>query len=315
MQSRNATTPRLFRHLKIRSLDHLAQRLGVPLEVLERVAHYAPLLYNPTWAKQKKNGSTREIDVPKPLLMDIQKRIHARLLSRVWLPEAIHGYRRMRSIVTATEMHVAAPHLWVTDISSFYPSVSAWNVRHIFMELKCSPDVSSLLTRLTTHRYRLPQGAATSPSLANLHLRISRIAERIEGLAREHELQVSFFGDDILVSGEHAFSYAQATLTEIIRKSGLKLNRNKTVVSSPRDKHHALGIVLNARGTERDVPRTYRRELRRLVYLARRYGLDILRAKGLTDADPRQFLNGKISFAASVNNRNRRYFGVVAGVS
>ena len=303
-------------YLKIRSRHHLAQRIGVPLPILEEVARFVDLHYNPTWVKEKKDGSGREIDAPKPLLKGIQKQIHANLLSRLWLPHTIHGYRRRRSIMTATEMHVGAPHLWAADIRSFYPSISAWHVREMFIRLRCTSDVAALLTRLTTRHHCLPQGTPTSPDLANLYLRMYRVADRIEGVATQHGLQVSFFGDDILVSGPRPFSHLHSRLEEIIHESSLRLKQHKTVVASSRsDSHRALGIVLNARGSERDVPRAYRRQLRRLLYVALRYGVGALRTRGFTDADPQQFLNGKISFAASVNNRNRAYFQALAGLS
>jgi RNA-directed DNA polymerase len=301
--------PRPYRHLKIRTREHLAQRVGVPLPVLEEVARFVDLHYNPTWVKQKKDGSGREIDAPKPLLKHIQKQIHAKLLVRIWLPDPIHGYRRRRSIMTATEMHVGARHLWVADVQSFYPSISAWHVRQMFVRLKCTPDVAGLLTRLTTRNHCLPQGTPTSPILANLYLRIYRVAERIEGLAKEYGLQVSFFGDDIVVSGPRPFSHLHDRFEKIIQEAGLRLKKNKIMVASAAtETHRALGIVLNARGSERDVPRGYRRQLRQLLYIARRHGLGAFRARGLTTADPRSFLNGKISFAASVNKRNRVHF-------
>lgn len=311
----SAKGPQVFRYLKIRTREHLAQRIGVPLPILEEVARFLDLHYNPTWVKEKKDGSVREIDVPKPLLMDIQKQIHVKFLSRLWLPNAIHGYRRKRSIMTATEMHAGTRHLWIADIRSFYPSISAWHVQDMFVRLKCTPDVAALLRRLTTRHHHLPQGAATSPSLANLYLRTYRVAERIEGAAKQYGLKVSFFGDDILVSGSRPFSHLYPRFEEIINESGLRLKQSKTIAaSSASDSHRALGIVLNARGTERDVPRAYRRQLRRLLYIAKRYGLTALRARSFTEADPRQFLSGKISFAVSVNQRNRSYFELLHGL-
>jgi hypothetical protein len=95
----------------------------------------------------------------------------------------------------------------------------------MFVELGCIPDVGRLLTKLTTHSHRLPQGAPASPGLANLYLRLSGLAARIDGLAARHCLQVTFFGDDILISSEQPFHGLTAHLAQIVEDCGLRLHR------------------------------------------------------------------------------------------
>lgn len=298
------------RYLNIRTKNHLAKRLGIKLEILEGFAQYADLHYNPTRRKEKKDRtSVREIDAPKPKLKRIQRQIHVRLLSPLWLPESIHGYRTGHSIVTAAAPHAGRLFWWKADIRKFYPSISAHKVYRMFRQLGCSPDVARLLTRLTTRNYHLPQGTPTSPALANLYLRLSGIAHRLDGLAREHKLNLTFFGDDVIVSSDRPFMDLQKHLRQIITSSGLRLHSAKTGhVIGPDEKHEALGIVSNAEGKQLDVTRSYRQHLRTLLYLCRRYGPGSLRARGITEKDPRNFLAGKISFAAQVNPRHARLF-------
>jgi hypothetical protein len=126
---------------------------------------------------------------------------------------------------------------------------------------------------------------------------------------RKHELTVTFFGDDLIVSSNKPFMGLQDHLEEVVVSSGLRLNRDKTGdVVGPRKKHATLGVVANADGQVLDVPRSYRRHLRSLLYLCRRYGPDSLSARGVTAKDPRRFLTGKIAFAAQVNPKNRDLF-------
>ena len=203
MPTKKKTTRRVPRLLNIRSKRHLAQRLRIPIDVLENVAHYAALHYNPTRTRVKKDSKAlREIDAPQRLLKRIQREIH-QLLSSLWLPDSIHGYRCGRSIVTAASPHAGRYFWWKADIRGFYPAISARNVYTMFTELGCSPNVARILTRLCTRNHHLPQGAPTSPALANLYLRISGVADRFAGLASQHHLNVTFFGDDILVSSDH----------------------------------------------------------------------------------------------------------------
>jgi hypothetical protein len=50
---------------------------------------------------------------------------------------------------------------------------------------------------------------------------LSRIAGRIEGLAARHQLQVTFFGDDILISSERPFHGLTTHLGKIVKDCGL----------------------------------------------------------------------------------------------
>src|SRR6266498_92801 len=162
------------RFLNLRSLQHLALRLNLPLHLLESVAEFLHLHYDQPRSYPKKDGSTgRRIDAPRQLLKRIQRRLNECLLDHLWLPDSIHAYRRGRSIRTASLPHAGHPFLLVADIREFYPSISYRRVYRMFVTLGCIPDVARLLTRLTTRAHRLPQGAPTSPALANLYIRLS----------------------------------------------------------------------------------------------------------------------------------------------
>jgi RNA-directed DNA polymerase len=295
------------RQLNIQTKEHLALRLGVDLATLEGVARYLPLHYNPTRVREKKDGkSFREIDAPRYLLKTIQRKIHVKLLAPLWLPDVIHGYRSNRSIVTAMRPHAGRLFMWLADIRQFYPSISSDRIYRMFCALGCSPDVARLLTILTTRDHHLPQGAPTSPALANLHLRLSGVARRLIGLSKTHGLTLTFFGDDVIVSRDIPFKGLRYQLEEIITSSGLRLNPKKTTaVLGPDVKHSALGLITNSDGCAVNVSRGYRRTLRSAIYLYRRFGPTSLLDRGFTSKDPKRFLIGKIAFAIQVNPENR----------
>lgn len=298
------------RQLNIRSLRHLSRRLNVKLEVLEGVAESIGFQYVEARIRKKDGESLRTINAPGERLMRIQRSINENLLADLWLPDSIHGSRTGRSVVTATAPHRGRPFWWRADIKDFYPSISARRVYDMFIELGCSPDVARLLTRLTTYDHRLPQGAPTSSALANLYLRFSRVAQRLEGLARTHGLQVTLYGDDIVITGDEPFMDLQEHIREIIESCGLRLHPVKTLekVVGPDAKHAVLGVITNSRGHEVDVPRSYRRRLRTLLRLCQRNGPGILVRKNIT-RHPRAFLVGKIAYASNINPRNRSLLG------
>jgi RNA-directed DNA polymerase len=238
--------------------------------------------------------------------MRIQRSVNENLLADLWLPDCIHGSRTGRSVVTATAPHRGRPFFWRADLKDFYPSISSKRVYEMFIALGCAPDVARLLTRLTTYDHRLPQGAPTSSALANLYLRCSRVAQRLEGLAEAHRLQVSLYGDDIVITSDEPFMGLQAHIRGIIESCGLRLHPIKTQakVIGPDAEHAALGVITNSRGHEVDVPRSYRRRLRTLLRLCQRNGPGILVRKRIT-RDPRAFLAGKIAYATHINPRHR----------
>jgi hypothetical protein len=139
-----------------------------------------------------------------------------------------------------------------------------------------------------------------------LFLRLSGLAARLEGLARQHGLRVTFFGDDILISGERPFEGLRAHLTRIITSSRLRLHPGKTgPVAGPRDRHRVLGMILNSGGKDIDVPRSYRRRIKTLLRICHRYGPSGLTMAGVRTADPKAYLRGRIAFAVWANARNK----------
>jgi len=125
------------------------------------------------------------------------------------------------------------------------------------------------------------------------------------GLAGKHSLQVTFFGDDIIISSDHPFMGLKEHVEEIVRSAGLRLNQKKSgPVAGPSERHGVLGIVMNSRGTTLDVPRQYRRKLRTALHVYRDHGPAELVERGFTSGDPAGYLLGKIAFAAQVNPRH-----------
>lgn len=293
------------RQLNIKTLPHLSGRLNIPLAVLEGVADSIVFQYVEI-PIPKKDGGIRRITAPGDRLKRVQHRIKT-LLTGLWLPDSIHGSRARRSVVTAIEPHRGRPFWWKADIQDFYPSISFQRVYDMFIALGCAPDVARLLTRLTTYDHRLPQGTPTSSALANLFLRFSRVAQRLEGLGRRHGLRVTFYGDDIIVTGDKSFMGLPDHIRRIIESCGPRLHPIKTQkrVVGPDARHEALGVITNAGGRGVDVPRSYRLCLRSLLRLCQRYGPGILIRKRIAP-NPRAFLVGKVAHAVHINPRHRR---------
>ncbi len=155
------------KYLNLKSLEHLSHRLGFHLGELQRIAAKAESLYS--FEKEpKKSGGFRDISKPHHTLKKIQKAIH-RLLKEVKISDCAHGGISGRSNLTNAQRHCNQKWVLNLDFKSFFPSISNYQVNNLFLrELRCSPAVASLLTRLCTVRGQLPQGGCMSTDIANL---------------------------------------------------------------------------------------------------------------------------------------------------
>ena len=210
--------------LNLNSLKHLSLRLAFPTRKLQEVAAQAEILY--TFDREhKKNGGFRDISKPHYRLKIIQSAIH-RLLFEVRVSDSAHGGIKKRSNLTNAQVHCNQRLLLNLDFKEFFPSISHYRIYSLFhVELGCSPQVASILTRLTTVKGQVPQGGPMSTDLANLVMR--NTDERLEGLARKFDLNYTRFVDDITFSGEKISKEFVQIAKEIILQSGFYLNPEK----------------------------------------------------------------------------------------
>ena len=99
-----------------------------------------------------------------------------------------------------------------------------------------------LVMALTTHEKRLPQGAPTSPIIANLICR--RLDSRIEGLARKHDLAYTRYADDIIVSGNLP-SRIERSIRTIVESEGFEIAPEKIRIRGPGARQIVTGLVVN----------------------------------------------------------------------
>jgi RNA-directed DNA polymerase len=154
----------------------------------------------------KPGGDVRLIEAPKTRLKSIQKQILSEILGNIPLHPAAHGFRQGRSIRTFAAPHVGQRVVVRMDLRDFFPSISAPRVQAMFRTAGYPESVANLLGGLCTnavpraiwigkgldpvrmaearHLYawpHLPQGAPTSPALANICAH--RVDCRLIGLA------------------------------------------------------------------------------------------------------------------------------------
>jgi RNA-directed DNA polymerase len=255
---------------QVATLGDLAGQLGLHPDDLGWLTGYGSAEhYRHRW-HEKKSGGFRLIEMPKGLLKHAQRRVLRSVLDVIPPHEAAKGFRKGSSVRDFVEPH-AGRHLLVRfDLEDFFPSISAARVLRVFLTAGYPEPVARALTRLTTHgasaeilaeksipwaaRRRLatphlPQGAPTSPALANLCA--FRLDCRLAGLAKAAGAKFTRYADDLLFSGGEGFARQVkrfvVTAGAVILEEGFCPNHRKTRVMRQAQKQHAAGIVLNER--------------------------------------------------------------------
>jgi retron-type reverse transcriptase len=231
----------------ILSMRRLAWEIGVPLTRL--LAIEADLKRNHRIHYREfplKTGKdkVRQIQPPREELMDIQRRIVKRILQPRGVAASAHGGVPGRSPSSNAAVHQGQPCVVKIDVKNFFPSVQHRRVYRMFREeFGFGRDVARLLTRLTTLEGALPQGAPTSPAVANLFLS-ERVDERMGSVLIERSLEYSRFVDDLTISGKDPRP-AINEMARLLSARGLSIKKSKVAISRRNQPQEVTGLQVN----------------------------------------------------------------------
>jgi hypothetical protein len=225
------------------SLNDLAVRLGIERRRMEELSEQVGRHYRPFDLLKPGSKKWRHIDNPVDPLKGLQRRILARLLAKQDVPEFVLGAVPGRSIRDNAIAHVGQPALVTLDLSDCFPSIDNQQVHDtLCTRLGCGRHVAAVLTKLTTFQTRLPQGAPSSPTLANLVLLPMHL--EILGVAEDLGLACTSFVDDVALSGPRAREAIEPVI-KIIQGYGYAVNQKKKSVMSANACQVLTGTVVN----------------------------------------------------------------------
>ena len=214
-----------------------------------------------------KRSGRRLLEAPRPKLKAIQRRILREVLDPVPTHPDAFGFVTGRNCLGHAARHAGEQVVVTVDLADFFPSVPARRVHGIFRSLGYPHAIARLLTGLCTTRTpgdvvaalpaqdrqfwratHLPQGAPTSPALANLAA--FRLDARLAGLARRLGANYSRYADDLAFSGDRGLVFDHATplleqVEEIIRAEGFRPNPSKTRIMRAGRAQRITGLVVN----------------------------------------------------------------------
>jgi RNA-directed DNA polymerase len=251
----------------ILSLRDLSWRIGVPLEQLRKLA--ADIERHPTsqyheCAIPQGKDKFRMVRPPSERLKAVQRRIVKRVLDELGYSGAAHGGVPGRSTLSNAAVHRGQRTLAALDVKKFYDNVDHRRVyRMLRDEHGFGHDVARLLTRLTTLKGALPQGAASSPSLANVFM-TKAVDDPLGMLARAHGLRYTRYVDDLAFSGERP-QVAINEAARLLSARGLKLNKKKIHVAGRENRQVLTGLIVND-GERVSIPKRQRDRIRAAIH-------------------------------------------------
>lgn len=276
--------------------------------------HYAQHLV----PKRGDAGGWRLLEVPAPYVRAVQRRLLSQLLGRLAPHEAAFGHAPGRSVVEHAARHAGQGRVLRFDLRDFFSHVRAARVHALFTTLGYSTAVARSLTGLCTtsapeawlrqqsrlnglqrqclRDAHLPQGAPTSPALANLCA--FGLDTRLSGLAAAFGARYSRYADDLVISGPASLPERSvvAWVAAIAADEGFALHPRKTRSLGRARRQSVCGVVVNER------PNLARDEFDRLKAILHRCAVHGPAAENRAGhADWRAHLQGRIAWAAQLN--------------
>lgn len=301
-------------------LDWLADTRGMQRRT--RVSWFHTYRYD--WLSRP-GATPRLLEAPTPLLRETLRRLLSRVLAAVPVHPAAHGFVAGRSALTHARRHVGHDVVVTLDLRHFFAGITAARIYGVFRQLGYPEPVAYAAAALVTNRVptavlaqippggdasdrhllrarlrtpHLPQGAPTSPALANLVC--YGLDARLSGYAAASGIRYTRYADDLTFSGPDTLRRGAprlvAAVGRVVVDEGFVLHRTKTRVQPRGDRQLVTGLVVN---DQLGVPRAAYERLRATLHEATTRGVEVANRSGHPNF--RDHLGGRISWVESAN--------------
>ncbi len=254
-------------------LEWLADRRGFGLGTKAPRLHH----YGATWVTRA-GRLPRLLEAPKARLKQVQRRILDEVLAAIPPHDAAHGFVPGRSVLTHARLHVGREVVIRLDLEQFFTSVRTPRLQALLLAAGYPDEVATTLLALCTTRtpesvlraaplagsdgetlsrqffqkrqlagWHLPQGAPSSPALANLSA--FGLDVRLAALAAGWDATYSRYADDLVFSGGERLRRRShvllRTIDAVVRGEGFHLNARKTRIMGKGGRQAVTGLVVN----------------------------------------------------------------------
>lgn len=212
-----------------------------------------------------KGRSTRVIEAPKVGMKFVQRWLAVQF-EKAWTPHnAVHGFVKRRSHMSAAAEHLGAHWVVSVDIDNFFPSTNEQTVRKSLQRLGYRSGKSlEILLQICCYRRKLPQGAPTSPVLSNVALH--DIDRKISNLAETLDSNYTRYADDIVLSGTGKVpANALKNLEDIFANTCWSLSSRERFVAETPQRLKVHGLLVH--GDRLRLTKGYRNRIRAYQHL------------------------------------------------
>lgn len=263
---------------ELQNIKELAVWLGLSIGQLENYAanwRSADLPVEPRFRhyhyhwQTKTDGQQRLIEAPKQRMADVQRQIYLGILDHIPLHEACHGFRKRHSCRTYVAPHAGKSIVIHMDLENFFGSVPLRRIHALFAAVGYRESVARRLAGLCCNQTpqdvlgenpqltwqqrkqfmapHLPQGAPSSPALANLCA--YKLDVRLAALAKKFGGKYTRYADDLAFSGDATFAgfarFLPVLVAHIAATEGFSVNHRKTRVMTQAARQRLTGMTLN----------------------------------------------------------------------
>lgn len=255
--------------------------------------HQGRYRYYKKFKIKKRTGGYREIMAPQGELKYIQKWVYINILLKYQLTENCTSFRKKRSIYDNAKPHERKKFILKIDLLKFYDTITEERIFGVFKAMGYVENLSFALARICTAEHSrdfwnsipgdnaktlieliekkpaiLPQGAPTSPTLANIVA--NRMDKRFAKLGKIRDFEYTRYADDLTFSSNNFNSLPSVGfIKDIITEEGFFINPKKTKLFKAGGKQYVTGLTVT-HGV--NVSKRYRKNIFQHLYYAKKFG-------------------------------------------
>lgn len=235
-------------------------------------------------------------------MRSVQFRLLTKLLDFAVIPDYIYAFEKNKSIPEMAAKHVEKKLVISIDLKDFFHSITQKNVFDTMVKMGIGEPAARTISEIATFTYFVPQGALTSPKMANI-ITSHTFGPMIKEYCDSKNLDLTIYADDVTIStNDDDISPAEVIqeVSNFIRAVGFRVNRDKTKIMRSSRRQYVCGVVVNKKT---NLMKKERNRLRAIVHNIVTNGVEAEAAKnGIDSASFLNHIKGKVNWFRQLNS-------------
>ncbi len=231
---------------------------------------------------QKKNGTIREISIPNSKLKHLQEKVLRELEKQYEPKKCSYGFIKGKDFIQNAKCHLNKRIILNIDLKVFFNQIHFGRVRGILISQPygLGQEAASVIAHICCYNQHLPQGAPTSPIVANMVANC--LDTQLIRLAKKYRLTYTRYADDItfstnkivfpkeIVQTNKGIVCLGDELSSVLSNASFVVNNEKIHVQTKMQRQEVTGIIVNEKI---NVKRSYIDEIRILFHKIKKEGI------------------------------------------